>query len=124
MLISNWMHLGRKRHRSAAVTTRTEAVAIRPRSQDDIQLYRPESRESLGSSDGEMTIRRSGSLSSREDLKEGEPMKQAPLETRKEKIDAVDSVLLGTYVCHTTSCTCGQVVLRTYHNICIHGHIP
>ncbi len=90
----------RRRHKTAADKTFTESVKpLRPLSQDDILLHRQSSTE-VSDTNGES--QRSVSMESMEALvnRDGEQKEPVSLETKSEKIQAVDSVLMGECVYH------------------------
>ena len=116
---------GRRRHKSAAVKSLSETLPIKTVSQDDLQLFRASSKGSSAGGDAEFesslgragtnsqassldSIRLSNVRDSSESLKSAEGMTDpggdkremgpsSGLETRTEKIQAVDSVLIGKH---------------------------
>ena len=89
--------MGRKRHKSAAVPRQLKQVPLKPLSQDDILLHKqaPESDGMLETASDTSLI--NGSTSSTEDLNApaNNRQRKISIETREEKMQMVDSVLMG-----------------------------
>ena len=88
---------GRRRHKSAAVRTVTEAIPLKPLSQDDILLH---NLKQSPSSDLDLADDASGSF----DLHETDVVpdvsisrEQVPLDTTTEKMQAMDNVLMSKH---------------------------